>query len=139
MVKNSLNQWTFALLRVVLGVVFAFHGYLKLFVPGGFKQIAGLVASIGFPAPAFFGLVVSVVEFAGGLFLLLGVVTRLSTILLLIDMLVALFTVHIKNGLLVYNGGYEFVLVLLAGLVVILANGSGKLSLGKLFKYKYLQ
>ena len=54
-------------------------------------------------------------------------------------MLVALFVVHLKNGLLVSQGGYEFVLVLIAGLAVVLASGAGKLSVGSKFKNKNLQ
>ena len=132
--NNGMNKWSLALLRVVLGVIFAYHGYLKLFVPGGFKGTAAFLATLGIPLPAYSALIVSAVEFFGGVFLILGIVTRWSTMLLIIDMLVALFMVHLKNGLLVSKGGYEFVLVLLAGLVVVLANGAGKLSLGSKFK-----
>src|SRR3989338_4550674 len=95
-------------------------------------------AGLGLPVPAYSALLVSVVEFAGGLFLILGVITRWSSLLLLADMLVALFLVHLKNGLLVSNGGYEFVLVLIAGLAVVLASGAGKLSYGSRFKNKNL-
>ncbi|MBS3096687.1 DoxX family protein [Candidatus Woesearchaeota archaeon] len=139
MAKND-SSWTIALLRVVLGVIFAYHGYLKLFVPGGFKGTAAFLASLGIPLPLYSALIVSAVEFFGGVFLILGMVTRWSTVLLIIDMLVAFFLVHMKNGLLVSKGGYEFVLVLLAGLAVVLANGAGKFSLGsKYFKSGHLK
>lgn len=140
MAKNkNLNGWSLALLRVVLGVVFLYHGYIKLFVPGGFTGTISFFASLGIPIPVYSALLVSVVEFLGGLFLVLGMVTKWSSALLLIDMLVAFFLVHLKNGLLVSKGGYEFVLVLLAGLAVVLTSGAGKLSLGKLLKSKHLQ
>ena len=138
MAKND-SSWTIALLRVVLGVIFAYHGYLKLFVPGGFKGTAAFLASLGIPLPLYSALIVSAVEFFGGVFLILGMVTRWSTVLLIIDMLVAFFLVHMKNGLLVSKGGYEFVLILIAGLVMMLVNGAGKLSVGKLFRNRYLQ
>lgn len=137
--KNNMSGWSLALLRVVLGVIFLYHGYLKLFVTGGFTGTANFLASLGIPLPVYSALAVSVVEFAGGLFLVLGVVTRWSSALLLVDMLVALFVVHLKSGLLVSQGGFEFVLVLIAGLVVVWANGAGKLSLGSRFKSKHLQ
>ena len=138
--NNKLNQWSLLILRLVLGVIFAYHGYLKLFVPGGFKGTVAFLASLGIPLPLYSALIVSAVEFFGGVFLILGMVTRWSTILLIIDMLVAFFMVHLKNGLLVSKGGYEFVLVLLAGLFVVLVNGAGKLSVGKkFFKSKHLQ
>ncbi|MBI2658565.1 DoxX family protein [Candidatus Woesearchaeota archaeon] len=139
MAKNGLSQWTLALLRVVLGIVFAYHGYLKLFAPGGFTGTVGFLTTLGIPLPTYSALLVAAVEFLGGIFLLLGMVTKWSSLLLIIDMLVALFMVHLKNGLLVSKGGYEFVLVLLAGLVVVLVNGAGSFSLGKGFKSKNLQ
>ena len=55
-------------------------------------------------------------------------------------MLIAFLMVHLKNGLLVSKGGFEFVLLILAGLVVVLVNGAGELSVGKkFFKNKQLQ
>ena len=137
--NNNMGEWSLVLLRVVLGVIFLYHGYLKLFVAGGFPGTVNFLTSLGIPVPVYSALLVSVVEFAGGLFLILGVVTRWSSVLLLANMLVALFLVHLKNGLLVSNGGYEFVLVLIAGLAVVFASGAGNLSLGSRFKNKNLQ
>ena len=137
--KNDWSGWSLTLLRVVLGIVFLYHGYLKLFVSGGFTGTANFFTSLGIPVPVYSALLVSVVEFAGGLFLILGVATRWSSALLLVEMLVALFLVHLKNGFLVSNGGYEFVLVLIAGLVVVFASGPGKLAAGSRFKNKHLQ
>lgn len=137
--NNGMNQMSLTLLRVVLGIIFTYHGYLKLFASGGFTGTVGLLTALGIPLPVYSALIVSAVEFFGGAFLILGMVTRWSTSLLIIDMLVAFFMVHLKNGLLVSKGGYEFVLVLLAGLVVVLANGAGKLSLGSKFESGHLK
>ncbi len=141
MAKSKLNEWSLALLRAVLGVIFLYHGYLKLFVPGGFKGTIGFFTAIGIPLPAYAALVVSLVEFLGGLSLILGMLTKWASVLLIIEMLVAFFKVHLKNGFLISQSsyGYEFVLLILAGLVVVLGSGAGKLSLGKLFKSKHLQ
>ena len=139
MAKNNLNQWSLTLLRVVLGVIFAYHGYLKLFAPDGFSGTVTFFTMIKIPFPLYSALLVSVVEFVGGIFLILGMVTKISSLLLLVNMLVAFFTVHLKNGFLVSKGGYEFALVLIAALVVVLVNGAGKLSVGKLFKSKILE
>lgn len=139
MAKNNLNQWSLTLLRVVLGFIFMYHGYLKLFPPGGFTGTVGFFTMLKIPFPLYSALLVSIVEFAGGLFLLFGMVTKWSSLLLIANMLVAFFVVHLKNGLLVSKNGYEFVLVLLAGLVVVLSSGAGKLSVGKFFKSRHLQ
>ena len=127
------------LLRIVVGVIFFYHGYLKLFVPGGFSGFVKMLEGLGVPFPIISALLVSVVEFVGGFFFIVGMFTRWSAIFLTIDMLVALFLVHIKNGLNVYKGGFEFVLALIAGLFVIWVCGPGKLSFGKLFKSKHLR
>lgn len=139
MPKSNLNQWSLTVLRIALGVILAYHGYLKLFVPMGFSGTVAFFAKVGIFAPKVSALLASVAEFAGGLFLILGVAVRWTTIVLIFEMLVALFTVHIKNGLLVSKGGYEFVLLILAALLVVHTSGAGKLSFGKLFKSKILQ
>ena len=141
MAKNNLNQWSLTLLRVVLGVIFTYHGYVKLFAPGAFKGTIGFFAAIGIPFPQYTALLVAVVEFLGGLFLLLGMVTRWTTLALIVEMLVAFFKVHLKSGFFISPQayGYEFILLILAALVVVLANGPGKLSVGKFLKSKNLQ
>ncbi|MBI2558095.1 DoxX family protein [Candidatus Woesearchaeota archaeon] len=136
--NNNLSKFSLTILRLVLGIIFVYHGYMKLFAPGGFKGTVGFFTSIGIPLPIYSALIVSVVEFFGGVLLILGVLSRLSSLLLIIDMLVALFVVHLKNGFSVSKGGYEFVLILLAGLFVILVNGPGSFSIGKMFKNKKL-
>ncbi|MEK6983277.1 MAG: DoxX family protein [Nanoarchaeota archaeon] len=136
--SNNLKQWSLTLLRLVVGVIFLYHGYLKLFVPGGFVGTVDFFTKIGIIMPNISALVVAVAEFFGGLFLILGMLTKWSSLVLMVNMLVAFFMVHLKNGFLVSNGGYEFVLSILAGLIVILVNGAGKLSVGKLFKLKWL-
>jgi len=139
MANNKLSHWSLALLRIVLGIIFAYHGYLKLFVIGGLPGTAKFFASVGIPYSNYFAVIVAFAEFFGGLFLLLGMLTKWSTLVLIVNMSVAFFVVHLKNGFLISNGGYEFVLILLASLVVILASGPGRLSLGKLFKKKWMQ
>ncbi len=139
MAKNDTSEWALALLRIVLGVIFLYHGYLKLFVAGGFKATVGFFTTLGIPVPLYSALLVSVAEFAGGILLIVGVITRLASLVLIFEMLVALFAVHIRNGFLVSKGGYEFVLLIIAGLVVVLNKGAGKLAWGKSFKSKSLQ
>ena len=140
MPKNNFNQWSLTLLRVVLGIIYTYHGYAKLFLPGGFKGTVGFFTAIGIPLPVYSAVIVSSLEFVGGLFLVFGVLTKWAAFALLIEMLVALFKVHIKSGFFISQQayGYEYLLLLLAALIVVLVNGSGKLSVGKILKKKYL-
>ena len=141
MAKNKLNEWSLTLLRIVLGVIFTYHGHMKLFVPGGFTGSVQFFASIGLPAPLYSALIVSFLEFFGGLLLLIGMLTRWVLALLIIEMLVAFFKVHLRSGFFISQTayGYEYLLLILASLVVLLAGGAGRLSLGKMFKNKNLQ
>ncbi len=123
------RDWGLLILRIVLGAVFIAHGYQKLFVLGA-GGVAGFFGAIGIPAAAFFAWVVSLVEFFGGIAILVGLVARYAALLLAINMLVALLVVHLPNGFFITQTamGYEFVLTLFAALVFVLFNGAGKYS-----------
>ncbi len=135
--SKGLNEWSLTFLRIVLGFIFAYHGYLKLFVPGGFTGTISFFASINMPLPAYSALLVGIIEFVSGLFLIAGFMMRWASLLLLINMAVAFFTVHVRHGILVSKNGYEFVLVLMASLVFLIFNGGGKISLGKMFRGRH--
>lgn len=136
--NNKISEWSLALLRAVLGVIFAYHGYAKLFMPGGFKGTVGFFTAINIPLPAYAAILVSLVEFAGGLSLIFGLAARWAASALIVEMLVALFKVHLRSGFFISQQayGYEYLLLLMAGLLVVLINGAGKLSLGKFIKKK---
>ena len=130
---NKTGSISLMILRVVLGIIFAYHGYLKLFVPGGFKGTVDFFTLVGIYVPRFSALFVSLLEFVGGLLLIIGFLVRLVSVLLVFEMFVAFFAVHMRNGFVVSKGGYEFVLVLLASLFMIVANGAGRLTVKSLF------
>ena len=120
-----LRGWGLTVLRIVVGMVFLVHGLQKLLVMG-FGGVAGFFGSLGVPAPGLFAVLVTLVEVLGGLALIVGLLTRLAAILLALDMLVAILTVHLPNGFFVNNGGYEFPLVLLASCVALAVAGAGE-------------
>ena len=139
--NNNMSEWSLALLRVVLGIIFIYHGYAKLFVPGGFVNTITFFETIGIPLAKYSALLVSVAEFGGGALLILGLLTRWASVVLLIEMLVGFFKVHLQQGFFITPTayGYEFVLLVMAALVVLAASGAGKLSFGSRFKSRYLQ
>lgn len=126
------RQWSLTLLRIALGFIFTYHGYMKLFVPGGFNGTVAFFAAIGIPIPLYSALLVAIVEFAGGLFLIAGFLAKWASAALIINMLVALLKVHLKNGFLIVNGGIEFAAALIFSLLVILLNGPGSLSFDRI-------
>lgn len=115
------------ILRVVVGFIFAAHGWQK------FNEwtIAGTTAAfgeMGIPMAEVAAPVVATLELVGGIALILGLLTRPAAALLTLDMLGALFLVHISSGIFVANNGYELVLVLGAAALALALVGPGRLS-----------
>ncbi len=118
-------------LRVPAGIIFMAHGAQKLFAWFGGYGLEGTgqwMASIGLEPGYLMALLAGSAEFFGGLFLLLGLLTRPAAVTLAITMLVAIVTVHLANGLFMSNNGYEFGLALLAISISVAISGAGKLS-----------
>jgi putative oxidoreductase len=123
----GLQSWGLAVLRVTVGIVFLVHGYQKLFT-FGFHGVAGMFGHMGIPLPAFFAVVVTLVEFVGGLLLIVGVATRIAAAFIAMYMLGAILFVHAKHGF--FNpSGVEFPLTLLAASICLVLAGGGALSL----------
>ena len=117
-------------LRLILGATFIAHGAQKLFVMG-LPAISGGFAQMGIPMAGFFGPFVSLVEFFGGIAIVLGLLTRLTGLGLAVNMVVAMLTVHLKNGFFNPNG-VEFPLALFGMSVALIAMGAGAFSIDAL-------
>lgn len=140
--NNKISQWSLTLLRVVLGVIFLYHGSAKLFVKGALPGTSQFFSAIGIPLANYAAVLVAFVEFFGGILLILGLATRWTAVVIIFEMLVAFFKVHLKQGFMITPQayGYEFILLILTALVVVLVNGAGSLSVGKrFFKSKHWQ
>ena len=122
-------------LRVGAGVIFAAHGAQKLFgwLGGyGLEGTAGWMESIGLAPGVLMAALAGGTEFFGGLLLIIGLLVRPAAFMLAATMLVAIFTVHLQNGLFMSNNGYEFGLALLAISVGLVFSGAGRLSADRL-------
>jgi len=120
------------IIRLVLGLILAAHGAQKLFGIFGGHGIKGTgqwLESIGIKPGAFFAFLTGLSEFGGGLLIAAGVYTKVCAILIILIMLVAIFTVHWKNGL--WNGanGYEYNLLILAVAIGLYLTGPGTYTL----------
>src|SRR3989442_14893582 len=119
------------LIRVMVGWVFLSEGIQKFLFPAALGT--GRFAKIGIPAPQFFGPFVGVVEIVCGALLIGGLLTRLASIPLLIDILVAIATTKIpmllKAGFwaMMHEARTDYCMLL--GLIFLLIVGSGTLSL----------
>ena len=129
MFKTSTGSMHFALfiIRVGFGIVYMLHGWPKISGgPGLWENLGGNMSVIGFDfIPVFWGFMAAAAEFLGGLFLILGLLTRPAALLMLITMLVATL-MHIQAG-----DAINTILHPLKGLVVFVAlffSGAGKYS-----------
>ncbi|MBX5489321.1 Putative oxidoreductase MhqP [Mycolicibacterium hassiacum DSM 44199] len=120
------------ILRVVLGLTMAAHGYNKFFGPGGLKGTAGWFDSIGMRPGSFHARVAATCEMAAGLGLAAGLLTPIPAAGFVALMLVAAWTVHRPNGFFIVKEGWEYNLVLGASAVGIATIGAGRLSLDHL-------
>lgn len=116
--------------RIILSLVFIFHGGQKMF---GWFGGAGLEDTAAFMniqlnIPLFFAYLAAIAEFFGAVFILLGLFTRFSALFLGITMLVAIVTVH-PNSFLISEGGMEYPLTLLFMAILSFILGPGHISL----------
>ena len=116
-------------LRLVLGVIFVAHGYSKIF--GGMSHHVQLVHSLGIPG--WLAYVSAAAEFFGGLMVLLGLATRIGAALIFCNMAVAIWKVHLHQGV---RGGLEFPLSVAAIAFALIFFGGGPISLEWLWKGK---
>lgn len=116
------------ILRLVIGAVFIAHGAQKIFQVG-LGNVGGMFGQMGVPMPGIAGPLVALVELLGGLALVFGLLTRLASLGLAIDMLGAILLVHLKNGFFMQNSGYEYALTLLGASLALMFTGAGAYSL----------
>ena len=131
--SKNLNLATAAqtILRVVVGFLFAAHGWQK-YVQFTLDGTTAAFGQMGVPAAALVAPVVATLELVGGIALMLGVLTRVFAALLALNMLGALFLVHAPAGVFVENGGFELVLLLAAGAAAIALAGPGRIAVDRL-------
>ena len=128
MINARTAPYAALLLRVGLGLLFLAHVGLKIFVftvPGTVEYFA----SLGLPAAAAYG--VMALELIGGLALIVGFYAPYVALLLAVEILATIVTVHGANGWLFTNkgGGWEFPALWAVALIVVFLLGDGAYAL----------
>jgi putative oxidoreductase len=114
------------LLRLTLGVIFLSHGLPKLL--GGVAGTGDFLAGMGVPLAGAVAWGLTLLEVGGGVLLILGLLVPPVAALLSLHMLAGIVLVHGANGWYVVGpgqGGAEFNVLLVAGLVALILAGSG--------------
>ncbi|MFZ1176501.1 MAG: DoxX family protein [Mycobacterium sp.] len=117
------------ILRLVLGLTLAAHGYNKFFGGGRIPGTARWFESIGMKPGRFHATVAATTEMTAGLGLAAGLLTPIPAAGFVSLMLVAAWTVHRANGFFIVKEGWEYNLVLAVSAVVVATLGAGRLSL----------
>lgn len=118
--------------RTIVGGLFIGHGTQKLkgwFGGPGMEGTEGMMASLDMNPPHRNAVAAGVAETAGGAMLVAGLATPLASSVLIGTMITAIRKVHLPNGPWAASGGYEYNLVLIAGLMALAEEGPGDISL----------
>src|SRR5262245_4980888 len=141
--KTQWRQWATLPLRLVIGYGFMAHGWAKL--SRGPEGFASLLEQIGAPLPEATAWASTFIEILGGLAILAGAFVAAASIPLIVMMLVAMFTVHLRYGFSAINTigltadgpqfgppGIEVNLLYIAGLLALILAGAGPFSIDRL-------
>jgi putative oxidoreductase len=123
------------LLRVLVGALFFGHGTQKLFGwfgGHGLDATASGFESMGIRPGRRHATAAGLAEAGGGAALALGAATPLAASSLIAVMLTAINRVHLKNGVWITNGGYEYNVVLIAAVLSLVEYGPGEVSIDAL-------
>ena len=124
------------IVRLIVGGLFLAHGAQKWFGwfgGAGLRGTAGWLEAIDIKPGMFMAFMVGGIEFLGGLFLIIGLLTPFAATLLAVTMLSAVVKVHWRNGLWNTDNGYEYNLVLIAILLCLILTGGGEYAVDSLF------
>jgi putative oxidoreductase len=121
MIVQKLSLYGPLSIRILAGIAFIAHGVPKLMDPA---MAQGFFATIGLPPEM--ATPVGLLEIIGGIAILVGILTRISSILFIIEMIGATSTAKISKG---FVGGFELDLLLMAISISLLLTGPGRISI----------
>ncbi len=124
--------------RVLIGIFFCVSGGTKLFVPAKFSTMETTLRESHIPFPHPNAIFVSLLEFASGACLVLGLLTSLSALVLAIDMIVAVATNRVhsiqETGIFAWLDDFLYLPEVLYVMILVwlIFSGPGRYSLDKL-------
>ena len=127
------DQINFGLLvlRLVLGLFLAYHGYNKVFGKGGLSGTASWFGSIGMKCPKWQARMAAATEIGAGVLLAVGLLTPFAAAGVIGVMVVAIYTSHLKVGFFVFlpNQGWEYCATIALGALAVGSMGPGEWSI----------
>jgi putative oxidoreductase len=129
------------IIRVLFGLAMAGHGAQKLFgwFGGyGIKGTGGFLESMGFRPGVVFAAAAGLSEMGGGVLMTIGLLTPLGAAAVLSAMLVAMISVHWKNGFFAAGNGIELPFLYAVVALGVALTGGGAFSLDRLLGLNFL-
>jgi putative oxidoreductase len=129
---DRLQPLALLIMRVALGAIMVVHGSHKVF--GSLHHHVQFVSSLGFPAWAAY--LSAFTEFLGGILVLAGLFTRAAALAICIDLVVAIWKVHLHNGLTGNpdHPGFEFPMAAAALAFALIFYGAGSLAIDHILR-----
>ena len=127
-------------IRVFLGSAIAAHGAQKLFgwFGGyGIKGTGGFFETMGFRPGAAFAAAAGLSELGGGVLMTVGLFTPLGAAAVLSAMIVAMVSVHLKNGFFASANGIEMPFLYGVGSLAMIFTGGGAISADGLLRLTF--
>ncbi len=124
---NALHDITHWGIRAAIGVTFIVHS-IKKFDPSW----QGWLIDMGLPPEL--QILIALAEFLGGIFLLVGILNRITASIFAVITLGAIFMIRGTEEFFISKGGWEWDLMILAGELTIIAAGPGRVSISHLVK-----
>lgn len=116
------NNWALLLVRILLGIILIYHGWPKI---KDLAKTAKDFASMGFKPGKFWGTLVALLEFVGGIFIIAGFLTQVIAVLLFVQFLVILLTLKRQASF----EDIEFDLLILGVSALVATLGAGPYSI----------
>ena len=126
----SYGSWAILILRLALGLILVAHGWPKI---KDLKQNGANFNGMGFKPGMFWGTVAAVLEFFGGIAIIIGLYTIPFAFLLAGQFVVIIIWKWAKGMPLTGANGWELDLIILAALVVLIALGAGPYAFDRIF------
>ncbi|MFD7496954.1 DoxX family protein [Streptomyces sp. NPDC059832] len=125
---NQAQPYALGLFRIVIGLFFACHGAASLF-----GVLGGAMNGGSIPAGTWPGWYAAVIQFIGGILVLLGLGTRVAALICSGSMAYAYFKVHQPEALFPLQNGGEPSAVFCWAFLLLVFTGPGALALDRLF------
>lgn len=124
---NRLHEITYWGIRASVGVIFIAYG-LQKFDPIWREHL------IGFGLPPELQIPIALAETIGGIFLIVGILSRITGVIFSVILVDAIFHIRWNNGFFIAKGGWDYDLALIAMTLFIVVMGSGGISISSRLK-----